>query len=569
MLACKKTLILWLLYFFTFQFTFAQSSVSDIQQQLWNSRAEIISNEIATDANKSKPLNKALFLGKLGNIWWQIDKIKAAAFFEKSVDTLSFYLFKEDPQEDKKYFDAVRATIRLIGNRNVKQTNRLIKILSENSEEAEKNSNADALIDLALEIVKQNPQKAFDLAQTAFRIGSPKNFYQITWELRRENPSLADNLSKIILAYAAENRNFQTLNGVNYMTFPELFVPNFPASLSPPNNLKIAYLNFIAQHINEQQIKFSAKTIAACDLEVRLVSPLLTQYATLLPQKTELVQQAVKICSSNQNSGGKQTAKPNPFLSLENKSIDEILSSAAEIEEPNIRAIYFLKAGYMAHRKKDYQKVIEILNKMSDEERQTVKDDWEELFHDSSSLLAFDKYKNSDLIGSMEVLRNVPVNVRPLAQITFILQFQTKDLADRSFTTEILRDARENILRSEKLFAVKFIYWLHLVKLYSNYDLPIEAGNVFRELASAFNKETANDKTNPAIIKTEQVTGIFPVELLSKQDNAVLETINSMSSTESRVNFKLALLELALKQLESLKKPIQTQKQKNSDTKQR
>lgn len=551
-------------------FAFGQDETKLLERGLWRTRAETLTNNLLKDASKGDALDRALLLAQLSDLWWESDQNQANTWIEKSVDAIYFLPSDEMKAQSEKFFRVSRQVLSLISVRNQKQANRLLSILSkaEDLSEKEKNSNADTLIELALQIVKTNPDKAAEQGTRAFSLGYPKEFYNLSWELRRYNSALADKFFRTAFSFIIAAPDYEKLYGMQLAALPESIVPNFPPNLKPPVELKTLFLNFLADYLTQQQIRFSSKSIPSCSNEAALASRLKNNFIEFLPQKSAIIQQTINICLANQsrelqqlNSGATPPKTSN---------VDELLKQADEIQNnPLIRANYLFKAAFAAHQQKKYEKSIQILESMKDDERKVDTELWEELRFDSGAGLAVEQFKNENIAGASKTLQDIPGTIRPLAQITFVLKFSPEDTSSYQFCVELLNDARRGIIKSELPFARKTSYWFNLIKLYSSYELQTEAAEVLREIAVAFNNSLSDDnpKINDAassqlIADAKRIIPTLSPILLETQENSIFEAVSLLKQEKPRIQINLAFLKMALKKYESLSLEIQKQSEK-------
>lgn len=535
--------------------TFGQRNNIATQKMLWRARADTISGSLLKDTIKQNELERALLFAKLGDLWWKSDPNQSNAWFEKSVDTIFFYSSEDIKNKKKDYFDATRNILSVIADRNQKQTNRLIKILSNTNknseeEEEEKESNADALIKYALRIVKENPNQATQIGITALRTGNAKEFYKLIWELRRyNNTTLADQLFSEAFSIARVSHNYNMLQGIQLAALPESAINNFPSNLSASNQQKVEVLNFFADYLIQLSYSVNAKTISSCSGEALVINRSRRFYETLLPQKAGIVQQAIDSCLSKKTqSVSENIEKPSKELNIE-----ELLSLADDNkDDPTVRIGYLTKAVSLANNQKKYALVIKIVDSLTDKELAGDAEFWEQMRYDAAGNLAYLQYQESNNQGALKTLQNVPAQYRLFAQVVFVKQFSPKETSSYSFQVDVLNDARKSFIASEKPFAEKSDYWFTLVKFYSKHKLYTDASDVFREVVKAFNNSISEKETNQTQISSGAIAGAFSPTLLETQENKIFETVNLINEPKSRLNVNLALLKVALQKYESL-----------------
>ena len=488
--------------------------------------------------------NSAIYGGKA-------DPSQSNNWFEKSVDAVFFYSPDESKNNKKEYFETVRNILTVIADRNQKQANRLIKILSENDKnsEDETGSNADALIKYALQIVKDNPAKAAQIGSLALRVGPPKEFYKLIWELRRTNKSLADQLFNEAFSIAKVSRSYDMLQGIQLAVLPESTIYDFPAALSATPSQKLEVLNFFADYIVQLQASFTTGNISGCSVEAILISRSRMFFETLLPQKAGIVRQAIDGCLNKKTqSAFEKLEKPAKELDIQG-----LLDIADENKDnPIIRLGYLTKAVLLASNQKKYALVIKIVNSLTKEEMETDEEFWEQMRYDASGNLAFIQYKEGDLQNSDKTLADVPAAYRSFAQMVFVLQFPAEDKSSYNHRIEVLNNARTGFIKSEKPFTLKSDYWFQLVKLYSKHKLNEDASDVFREIIKAYNLTPTEKENNQTLISSGIIASVFSPTFLETQENSIFETVTLANEPTSRVNIYLALLKISLQKYKSL-----------------
>lgn len=551
---------------FFVQSAFGQDEDLITKKNLWQTRAEIVTNKLKKDAQKSDELDEALIYAKLAKLWLKADKNLADDLFIKSVDKIFFYSSEDIKSNNQKFLQATNQILRIISNQNPKQANRLIGILSDSEKIAKENKNlsSDALIEFALQIVKDNPTNATEIGVLAFRMGQPNEFYQLYWELRKVDSNLANKFIKVVLFSAISNPNGEIAANLKTAVFPEMAFPNVPESIVSPNNIKIQTLDFLANYLQGQRIKFTNKSIQSCSNEASLISPLQNQFADLLPLKEPVITQAIATCLSEQTDSNRKLSSSGISRSAQN-SIEELLKLADEADDDlRIRTYYLLRAISLANDKKQYKIATKILESMKQEEREIDLDFWETLRYTIASGFAYQLYQEQDVAGAIDTLEDVPLDNRAFAKVGFVLKFSAKDLSARNFCLERIQEAEKEFIKSEKSFAEKSNFWFQIIKIYSNYDLQTEASKTFEEIVKEFNKDISENSKSKSSITSEAISKVVSPELLEIQDNFLFQTSDLINDRESRLQVNLAFLELSIKQLENYNKKIsELSKQRN------
>jgi hypothetical protein len=556
-------------------FAFGQDTTKLFERDFWRTRADILTSNLLKDASKNDALDRALLMAQLSDLWWESDQNQANMWIEKSVDAIYFYPAEEAKAQREKFFRVTRQVLSLISAHNKKQSTRLSEILSKSEDisDNEKNLNAEALVEQALQIVKENPNKAAELGFRAFNLGFPTNAHKLSLELQRYNPALANQFFRVAFSNVSASPDRIKLYGMQYIAFPEGNNPNFPRNLKPPVELKTLFLNFVADYLSQLQIKFSSKLISSCSDEAVFAIKLKNYFTELLPQKSDIVRQAIDICLVNLSQEGKQLlAQTNTYKT---SNVDELLNQADKIQNDTLfRANYLFKAATSANQQKLFAKSIQILEKMTDEERKIDTEFWEELRFDSGAGLAVAEFKEGNVAVADKTIKDIPDKLRPLAQVTFVLQFSPEDITCSQFCVELLSDARRGIVKSELPFTRKSSYWLNLVKSYSNYQLQTEAAEVFREIVVAFNSfmldntPTKNDAaSNKLIAASKRIIPDFSPTLFETKENSIFESINLLKDEKPRTQINLEFLKMILKKYNSFKLELEKKPEKKTSLK--
>lgn len=531
---------------------FAQEENLKTQKAIWRTRAETITDNLLKETTKISELERALLFAKLGDVWWEADASQSNYYFEKSVDTVFFYSDEDIKNGEKEYFNKTRNILSLINKRNEKQAGRLIKILSASGKasDSEREFNSDALIEHALRIVKENPNRAAQVGLVALRTGEPKEFYRLIWELRRSNKLLADQLFEEAFSHAKKTRSYSALAGIQLAVLPESQIDNFPTNLSASPRQKIEVLNFFADYIIQLQANLNAKVISDCRAEAFFVQRMKSFFETLLPQKAGLVQQAVNICAGEK----KQTAFEDVVKLEETQSVEQLLKLADESEDNSLIKIgYLTKAVILASNQKNYALVIKIVNSLSKDELEKDRSFWEQMRAEAAGKLAFIIYKENDYQGALKTLKDIPESYRVLAQIIFVQQLSSED-DDSNFNLQIetLNEARDGFVKSEMPFEEKSYYWFQLIKFFSMRQLQTDASDTFREIVISFNDSFSKKENRQIRIEPDKILETFSPIVIEAQENSIFETVKLINDTNSRIDVNLALLKISLQKYKSL-----------------
>ncbi|HBR57088.1 MAG TPA: hypothetical protein DEA22_06415 [Blastocatellia bacterium] len=519
------------------------------QAQLWRLRAETITDNLIKETVKLSELDRALLFAELGDSWWKADPRQSDIWFEKSVDAIFFFSSDDTESGLSDLFQTSRKILRLIGSRNRKLASRLVGILSDMKKpsESDKDANANALVEYALLIVKQEPTRSLQMGELALSVGLPRELYRLVWELNRNNPKLAILLFNAALAKARNHPSYNTLQVIQISAFPEILDSNFPANLILGQGERVAALSFFAEFIIQAQVSLERQN-TKCSNEASLVDALKNQFTAMLPTQAGIVQRAVNICLS-----GQSLQQQSLQATIKASTVEELLKLADEQnDESPLRTAYLYRAALLAYEEKRFALAIVILDGMDEKEKHDDLEFWEDIRASAAGFLAFGLYKEGDHQGWRKVLQDTPSPIRPFAQYGFIKQIPIEDISSYSSRVEILRDASKNLVNSEKSYSRKSGYWFRLIKLLAAHELYGDASDVLKDIATAFNNEAAEKSNSNLEISGAIISDSFTPELLNAQDSRLFEIVNLISKPRSRININLEFLKVVLQKYEKL-----------------
>ena len=546
---------------------FGQDGAKVAERDLWRTRADILTRNILKNSEQDV-LKRALLMAELSDSWWAADPIQANAWIEKSVDTLVFYPAQDVKDHRQQFFSVARATLSLISFHNKKQASRLDSVLSksEDAPETDRKLNADGLIEQALKIVKDDPRAAATLGRRALSLGFPSKANQFSWALRRNNPELADDFVRTALANVASLPDRSKLFWLELIVFPENLGSSFPATLRPPANLKVVYLSLIADYLYNSQLDFSRRAIPSCSDDAAYTVKFEKWFAELLPQKLDTVRQLINICLGDQN----RQIRENVTNTSASSDVDELLKKADETQDPLFRSNFLIKAASAALQQKNFAKSVEILDKMTDEERKVSKEYWEDLRYAAGAHLAVVRFKDGDFTAADRTLKEIPDMLRPLGRIVFALQFSPEEISSYQTCVNVLGNARAEFAKSDLAFDRKSFYWLNLVKLYSNYKMQVEASETLKELIGAFNSSLSDNSAEQKLANENQFTTdlkkIVPdlsLNLFETREDSIFESISLIKPERPSKEISLQFLTMVLKRYESLKLKLEKSVEKS------
>lgn len=517
---------------------------------LWRTKAFAVTDLIVRDIGKVDETGKALFYAKLGDSWWEHDRNRAAAYFEKAVDVIFFLSPDEIKSNPKRYRLTISQVFRSVSGRDPKQTSRLISLVSSaiKDEKPSSSLDADTILELSLSIAKTDPDHAAALGRLSIEIGPPGKLYLLYWELRKSNAAVADQFIRSAISFATASPNPQIAISLRTAVFPEITFPAPPTSLVSSDRVRSETLGWLADYLANQFAKFVSKTVQDCSQEALVLSPLREQYLRALPQRAPAVLQAISLCLDRQAVLGRDEAEPSAAGNVVN-DIDQLLKLADDSKDNlQLRAYYLFRAVSLANDQGKYRLATEILARMSDDERNVDPEYWDTLRYTIASGWALQQIDETDLIGARQTLESVPADSRPLAKVGFAIKCKSANSSFRQFCLERLSEARDELMRSGKSFNEKSSYWLHAIRILWSFGLEKDATDTLADYVKAYNKESEKSNNEHALINYREFGSIISANFFIARESQILQAVQEVKDAESRLDLNLELLKLALRQ---------------------
>ena len=538
----------------------AQEAASAQQRRaladLWLVRSQTITEDLVKDASDFTPSGRALLWARLGQKWWRDDPEKARAWILKSVEIVEAVPNRENPAERNLRLATTRLLLNISAPLDQKLSKRLISIVSDNAErvgEAERRANADGLVEAAISVVDMDPQRAAKLGALALRIGRPTPIAWLILRLRSRDAKLGDALFVQTIEVARQTLDAELINSLSHSIFTESMQPGAAKPALPDEmrtellKLDLAFLQ--ANPINAENRESICMSIGS------FIAPVLGQFEHLFPQQAAIARQSVNQCHSKV-----PLAQQRIDEALNNQplnTVEALLKAGDDTEDPKARTVYQYRAAAMAKEKNDFERALKILDSMSTESREFMNGAWELIRVEYAIQAALGFYQSGDVYGMRFIINAAPADLQPLVRIGFVWQLPETRNKETDPTLEFLNDARTGLRRSKFPDAEKWGYYFALLKLTVKYQ-PSEATVALKEAVTALNrveqskvKGTHNDK--PDSLDGSGFSRTLPATLLTMDEYTVREAVSSITSPESRAQVRLALLEVCLEKVRSLK----------------
>ncbi|MGH9970853.1 MAG: hypothetical protein ACREBG_24095 [Pyrinomonadaceae bacterium] len=496
-------------------------------------------------------MERAVVFAQLGRVWWDVHQEVARKWMTQATALVELAPPAENPAERNTRLSTTRLLLLLIAPMESRLGDRLVKVLGDGQKtvaSTEQSANAEALISLAVSVAAFDSKRALQIGALALRSGQPPTFHTLLFELRSRDPAAADQLFNQAIAVASGSFNDDFVNALRYAAFPELTVGNVP-NLLPPELIRVRILQLLAQNLQRRAAMLANREASDCGSAVWLVAPVIAQFDQLQSEQAPLVRQLIRNC---------QEGKPPPVGSQLDRSrpqsVNDLLALADALDTPpHQRAILLGRAAQLAMRQKELQRAIQILDKMSTDEK-TVIGMWDTWRRDSAVALALEYLNTGDLVAMEQVLKGVPESLRPFTKI--LLAEKLPLGAFDQTRTELLGDGRKGLNASSSA-SLEMPYWYFtLARLYaaSNAAVAVEC------LRSAIDALNRSRRERPAKeggslddLKERLIEAEFPTSLLETQAGEITEVIARITLSHLRARARLDLIETLISHYKELR----------------
>jgi len=502
-------------------------------RELWLVRSQNITTDLLKDAADLSPMQRAVVWGRLGQRWWREDPSRARTWISNAIEVVEQVPNKENREERNERLETGRILLTIVTPLDQKLAKRLLTVMaSDKSTDDDHSAAADALIDAAAAVVKENPKRAGELVAQALRTGTPtNNIHLLFYELRRWDPKLADSLFVQALALAKQNPGSRLVNSLTYVAFPALRGQgdDVPA---PPDSLRTELLQILVDLLNTNQ---GSGENSNCGL-VSWVAQFFTEIERLLPKQGLVLRQAINTCKVAWPVAQQRMEDVTRTQPLD--TIESFLKAAADASDTEVRTDYQYRAAMLAVKQKDYERAIKLLEDMPKEVRGET---WDSYRWQWASDGALEHYKNSRFRETNLMLDAVPSDFQPLAKAAFIDWLPEKASAETAPIIQILDDAIKGLRRSNISEWEKYNWYFTLLRSTVKYQ-PADANALLKDAVASLNK-----------IKDAQPLDAYSFNvgpsLLEMDEFVVKDALASVTLPQPRAQLRMSLLRATLQQL--------------------
>lgn len=516
---------------------------------LWLMKAHRLTDELVKDADALGARERALLWARLGEVWWREDGGRARAWMQKAVEAAESVPHREGAAERAERLSLARELLRVVAPKDKALRARLLSVFTADTERpaaAEGNVNADALMQTAVAVLKQDPPLAAELGAASLRAGYSSQVPELLWGLRARDPKLADALFVQALAAARASYHTELLNSLRYVAFTD-FDNRRPKIPEPPDALRADLLRVYLEFIRRAS-EAGAVQPSTCVSAASFVSPLLPYYDQLLPQQAAFVREVATKCKASPDQFTRQRTGD----ALREQVLDtaeSLLEAAAKTESTEGRTAYLYRAAQMAAGQRDLNRALEVLDRIDAEARKIMGGMWEKTRTEWAAALAHENLKRDDVQGMHMALGSSPSELRPLVDIVFAQRLPAEE--SRVSAEEFIREARKELGRVKLPDAERAMWYVRLLKLYAKH-VPSYAPDVLKEAVAAINRADkpasafGPERRGVVALDYDGAEGFPPVSLLENNEPTTLEIIGTLESPNSRARARLSLLKASL-----------------------
>jgi tetratricopeptide (TPR) repeat protein len=508
------------------------------EHELWLVRSQNITNDVLKDAGDLSSRQRAVLYAKLAQRWWRVDARRATTWIVNAIEAVEQVPNKETTAERKERLEAARVLLAIVTPLDQKFTKRLLTVLTDKSTGNGHFEVADALIDAALAIVKDDPKRAAELGALALRTDAPNNLDSLLIPLRRSEPKLADSLFMQALALVKQNPRGMLSNSLMYVAFPVQrgLSGDIPV---PPDLLRIELLQFYVTLITNSMAESGDQNLT-CGT-VSWLAPLFSEIERLIPKQMPVVRQAINRCQSTAPLA--QQLIDDATRSQPLDTVESLLKAALDAKDPQVSTVYTFRAASLAAQRKDYELAIKILEDMPKEAREFMNESWTSWRWNWASDGAVEHYKNGRFREMNLILDATPQDLQPFAKAAFVTWLPEQAVSETAPVIQVLNDAIKGLRRSNITASDKYNWYFGLLGATVKYQ-PDDANAVLKDAIASLNqiKEAA------PLNQTDWLR-YLGAPLLEMDEFVVKDALASITPVPYRAQLRLALLDATLERL--------------------
>ncbi|MEK6282056.1 MAG: hypothetical protein AABN95_17005 [Acidobacteriota bacterium] len=511
----------------------------------WLVKAEAITDDLVGDAAKLDRFDRSLLLGRLGQLWWDIDQERAREWMQKAISSVEATSSQDEDQDRSQRLATARALLAIISTRDKQLSLKLTSLFipkSSVSTKAGKIEDANALIDAALAVLDLDPKRAAELGLASLRISPSYRLATLLWRMRPINSQLSDALFAEAISAARSTYDFNLLTALVSVAFK---------GPKPSDELRAKVLAVVAEALLRPTIS-SEDEFSSCQFS-RIASNLSQHYDHLPPQQITLVRMKVNRCQTVLCSGEKKVDET--FRGTQPKTVEDFLKAAEETTQPK-KDDLLARAAYLTFEKKDYDQAISILDAISDSGRKAMNGTWESWRATFAGMGAAAHVKRGDRQAMERIVANTPSTLRAFVRIFVVDAMATQD--DRDGIVEFLYQARKDLANANE--TDKADWHINLVHRYAKF-VPTDAPRVLSEAIASINRVREyepkigdiNEDARHKVLSNELLLKSYslPIQLLETDYLGVRQSISFIEAPTVRTAVRLNFLRTSLEKYRS------------------
>jgi hypothetical protein len=311
-----------------------------------------------------------LLLARIAEAWWKLDSKRARLWMDSAVGDLEFQPQNESLADARKRIATAETVTTIALPLDRSYADRLLNVVSEGIERAAKNVSTKEdrtelshltmkLTDIGRVAARAKEFAASDrVYRTLLKLKDGNNLQSLFISLRQSDPAHADKLFGEALEVTRTEYDPLLLFGLAQLAYPDL--EREPWML-PAEDLRRRFLDLFSDAFvrvpqdEEEQTKI-------CHLQFD-AGRLISKYP---PDRLGAMQSVLDDCKHRQPVSKIEATMVEKKL----ESTDDFLKAAEAGEDARDRALYKVRAAQKAHEAKDFVRALEIVNSLTEDERE-------------------------------------------------------------------------------------------------------------------------------------------------------------------------------------------------------
>jgi tetratricopeptide (TPR) repeat protein len=506
------------------------ASPQSASQQYWTLQAQVVTDAVLKDAIDLAPLDRALLFGRLAEIWRLKDTSRAQALLQKAITEIEFNPNAESDVDRSKRLSVLTALLTTAAPFDERLTQQLTDLLKSGDDKPgrfDANDTADALAKAALAVLDVDPNRAAALGSASLRAGRSTSFPSLLSRLRSRNQALGAALFDQALVTAGTRKDRDLLASLI------LIALNGPA---PTDETRRTMIRTIEHEFLGGSGE--ANPNRGCSLAT-IIAPLLVEFDRLLPQSSANIRRGLIGCqkiSSSSDATVERVLDNQPV-----KTVSDLLDAAGKARTIGDKALLLGRAANLAAQQKKFEQALEILDGLSEEQREALGDVWSDWRWDFAASAAVAKLKADDRQGMEKIISSTPTDLQAFVRVA--VSQELADYGDTARAIELLEAARKSFLKSDDIPNV-FDWYMSLLSRYGKIA-PKEGPEVFREFVTVNNRTKPKPNEMPAVRENLQPLKL-PASVVQVDFVQMKDAASALDSRVMRIRARLGLIKSLL-----------------------